>query len=740
MKIRLLYLAVAWLSVSSPAAAGGSGSFPKFSILGFPGEAESLGALFELHYSAISSRNSCEGTLWDEWLLEPTIWPDGADHAAMVERWRRDLEHTIVDEEGYVSSMMHISASHPLGWPIPPGYWSDRSAAWYFGFGHTAPPPYRYSKLSDFKQWSLVGAKVAGLGPMGQQIELTGAQATALAPAREITAAQAPFLLLVWRCLNMEEARPYIEWTTDTQPDFSPERRVYFQPAAPGNNLYHYEGKNLKYGPLPPKENAYIPVPMYRHPDWRGTIRRLRIGFGNPAPDGIVTLQAVLTSFDTRMNINNASWIHACADFFRWTGDVQFLRQVMPELRRALAYMRTEFAVDKNGCILTPWVGHDGRSGVVPDGSGGYKVTRGLGLGSNYWDLLAFGYRDSYATIRYYDAVLQLADLESAVSQHPEWDIPHPPSGMDAASLKRHASEVRDVGNRIFWNEKTGRFIACLDIEGRTRDYGYTFLNLESIYYGFATPEHARQIMSWMDGQRLIEGDTSRGADIYAWRFAPRSSTLQNTDWYAYWWRNPGKVPWGGQVQDGGAVLGFSYQDIMARLKVLGPDNAWQRLREIARWYQEVRDAGGYRAYYDGKRPGTLQGGGSSGGLGLDCEFWESVMLPNALLRGFAGFSPTADGFQILPQLPAEWQGLEISRIGWRDASLHIKVREKSIEVMKEGRADAAWVVVPEKYRRVTYLNADGSVLRRENLKRRAQDQASLIDWKNAAGLLFEQL
>ena len=68
---------------------------------------------------------------------------------------------------------------------------------------------------------------------------------------------------------------------------------------------------------------------------------------------------------------------------------------------------------------------------------------------------------------------------------------------------------------------------------------------------------------------------------------------------------------------DGGAVFGFSYHDLMARLKVLGPDNAWQRLREIIPWFEEVQAAGGYRKYYDGSREGSLQGGGTAGGLGL---------------------------------------------------------------------------------------------------------------------------
>ena len=38
----------------------------------------------------------------------------------------------------------------------------------------------------------------------------------------------------------------------------------------------------------------------------------------------------------------------------------------------------------------------------------------------------------------------------------------------------------------MFWNEDRGRFVACIDIDGAAHDYGFTFLNLEAIYYGFA--------------------------------------------------------------------------------------------------------------------------------------------------------------------------------------------------------------------------------------------------------------
>jgi hypothetical protein len=109
-------------------------------------------------------------------------------------------------------------------------------------------------------------------------------------------------------------------------------------------------------------------------------------------------------------------------------------------------------------------------------------------------------------------------------------------------------------------------------------------VNLDAIWYGLANDENARTAMDWISGARIVEGDTSTGTDIYHWRFGPRATTLRNVEWYAFPWTRPEHIPWGGQVQDGGAVLGFTFYDLMARLKVYGPDNAWQRLVEILQW------------------------------------------------------------------------------------------------------------------------------------------------------------
>src|SRR5262249_26998309 len=159
--------------------------------------------------------------------------------------------------------------------------------------------------------------------------------------------------------------------------------------------------------------------------------------------------------------------------------------------------------------------------------------------------------------------VKRMAQIESDIRSHPDWNLPPASPRFNPEALRRHAAEVKETGNRLFWNPETQRFAAALDASGKKPDYGFTFLNLEAIYYDFATPEHAKAIMYWIDGQRTVKDDTSVTTDIYHWRFAPRATTRRNIDYYVWSWNAPQSIPWGFQVQDGGAVLGFSYHDLM---------------------------------------------------------------------------------------------------------------------------------------------------------------------------------
>jgi hypothetical protein len=351
-------------------------------------------------------------------------------------------------------------------------------------------------------------------------------------------------------------------------------------------------------------------------------------------------------------------------------------------MRLALRYIMSEHHALERKVVYTTWIGHDGRTGLGKTPEGKKRLLSGHGIGNNYWDLLPFGNLDCYATIQYYDATRHLAALERAIRDHPEWNIPLGVSAFDPEFLEKHAVQVKAEGNRLFWNAQTGRFAACVDADGKMHDYGFTFLNCEAIYYDFATPAHARSILQWLRGERLIAGDTAQGADIYHWRFGPRATTKRNIEWYGWFWSGPETIKWGGQVQDGGAVLGFAYHDLMARLKIVGPDDAWARLQETIRWFEEVQKAGGYRKYYAGNPDVTLQGGGTAGGLGLDFEFFESVLVPQVMLRGFLGFEARPDGFALNPRLPRNWPSLTITRIRLHDSVLNITVTPRTIKVV----------------------------------------------------------
>ena len=688
--------------------------FPRFQVPGHEKEMATLRDLFWLHYPGAGPK----ATLWDEWLPDASLWPAVSTEKkadGMRSAWAETLSGRIMDPEGYVATHQHASIAHQQGWPFP--FWNQgRGIGWHFSFKNTAGPGWRPNDLSKTDGWVLSAARDAGINEDGWRIEVTNSAAVATAPAWQLQAFEAPFLQVRWQATGLGKAQPYIEWTTPSRTNFSRSRRMYFEPV---------KGDAI----------SYTMIPMYRHPEWKGEVRQMRIGLGNTAP-GSITLQAFFSQYDTRHNINSQNFVRGCAKYFWWTRDLQFLRTQINRMRTALRYVMTEHHALERKVVCTDWVGHDGCTGLVRGTNGTKTIITGQGVGNNYWDIMPFGGLDAYATIQYYDAVRTMAVVEREIREHPEWQIPAGVLSFEPAILDRHADEVKTEGNRLFWNREAQRFNACIDSAGESHDYGYTFLNLEAIYYDFATPKHAAAIMSWINGDRTVKGDTSQGKDIYHWRFGPRATTKRNLDWYFWAWNSPESIPWGGQVQDGGAVLGFAYHDLMARLKVLGPDNAWQRLRETLGWFDEVQAAGGYRKYYNGSREGSMQGSGTAGGLGLDMEFFESALVPQIMLNGFLGFAPRADGFKLNPRLPRDWPELTVDRIRFQDTVLSIKAKRDTIEISNQGSStEPLYLHLPEGRWEATLLRADGSALRQTRLRRRDSDGAYRLYWEDATAV-----
>ncbi len=688
--------------------------FPRFKVPGYDKQMQAVRELYWLHYG----RSGPMATLWDQWLVPPSVAPaveTDNSAASKIKAWDDVLSSRIIDKDGYVSVHQHASIAHPLGWPFP--FWNQGTGGigWHFSFKDTVGGGWRQDELSATDGWAVSGADDGGIDENGWNLKLTAANAHITAPPHNTDTFNAPFLQLRWKANGLGSAQPYVEWTTKAEPAFGPDRRFYFDPV---DSTDHY---------------VHTAVPVYKHPKWTGEITQMRIGFGNASPGAEVIIQAFFTQYDTRHDINGQCFIRGCVTYFEWTRDINFLRRNINRMRTALRYTMSEFDTLNRKYVYNTWVGHDGRSGIGFDKDGNRQVFSGHGIGDNYWDLLPFGNKDFYATMLYYNALHCMARVEQAIREHPEWNVPVSESAFDPAMLTKHAAEVKAVSNKLFWDAKSGRFIPGIDADEKTHDYGFTFLNLEAIYYDFATPEHAKTIMSWINGDRIVEGDTSQGKDIYHWRFAPRATVKRNVEFYFWVWSGPETIPWGGQVQDGGAVLGFSYHDIMARLAVLGPDNAWARLKEILAWFDEVQAAGGYRKYYDGSREGSLQGGGTAGGLGLDMEFSESVLVPTVMLDGFLGFRPLSDGFALDPKLPSDWPELAIDRIGHHGNVLTLRATRNAIEVSNSVRSERPSIIrLPRGKWKASYIGEKA-------LPRQLADGSFEVDWSKHASARFDK-
>ncbi len=701
---------------------GRPAAFPRFSIPGHEEQADLLSAFLWYHFAERPGPgkvlfNKEYLALSDLWLAGAPVSPPSANLQAA---YRSILLGLGISPEGYVYTHQHFSHAHDLGWPFPVWPQAGRTgeavrgvtAGWHFqeidsvkgwtGDIMQAKGLDTFAGQAATEGWELHHLRSQGFAEGAWQLTATGPSPALTTPEGTIiNAFNAPYLQLRWS--RSGEAglygTPYVEWMRDGDAAFSEERRVYFYPQDT---------------PLSEEGVYHSIIEMHVHPGWEGTIKRIRIALAPGEHDVDVSIGSFFTVYDTRHTINNPIFILASDYYFGWTRDLSFLRENINRMRRALRYQQTVMGGLKHNRIRNTWPGHGGRPGFTWQDDSTKVIHPGRGLGSNYWDLLPFGWDDMYATAQYYAATQVMADLEEAIRVHPGWGIPGGPLAFDPDVLRRHAAEVKATANELFWNEETGRFVASIDEEGNAHDYGFTFLNLEAIWYGIASEEHAEAIMDWITGERTIAGDTSTGEDIYHWRFGPRATTRRNIEWYGWVWNQPEEIPWGGQVQDGGAVLGFTFYDLWARLHLRGPDNAWQRLSEITGWLADVDEAGGYRAYYEGGKRGTkLQGCGTPGGLGVDCEFYESSLVPSIVTYGFLGLDPHPDALGVAPELPTQASDMGIRNALYRGVRFDVQATPQSIVLkLKETPATAFRIRLAEGWRLVeeTAEGADGAV------------------------------
>lgn len=275
-----------------------------------------------------------------------------------------------------------------------------------------------------------------------------------------------------------------------------------------------------------------------------------------------------------------------------------------------------------------------------------------------------------------------------------------------ATEMESIAAKVKENYNKLFWDKNKGRYIASIDINGHRNDYGFTFVNFMAISYGLADKTKAETVYEWLDGKRIVKGDTSTGADIYKFGYAARSNTIaiESIEPYAWYSANGaitvfpgGSATYGEHLENGGTIFYTSYFDLMSRVKMLGADNALVRFNGIMAEFHK-----------DTLRRKPLNNVGANWKEGIIGPFPESGLVPTFFVRGFMGVNAQVDGLHIEPQLPADWTSAAVNEVAFNKQIYRIEANKdiKKAEILTEGEKTIIRVPNGEK----VILKTDGTL------------------------------
>ena len=336
-------------------------------------------------------------------------------------------------------------------------------------------------------------------------------------------------------------------------------------------------------------------------------------------------------------------------------------------------------------------------------------------MSSNYWDVhKTFGYMSAYENAYFYASLLAYADIYDfkADNYAKNGQSAEAEKARDVAEEYRgYAAVTREKYNTLFWDEAKGRYIGGINADGERLDFGFTYVNFMAVSYGIASEAQAKQVYDWVDGDRIIEGDTSTGEDIYGkFKYAARSNTLDvstvtDASGAYYWYDHAGALPctpgsfggFGNQMQNGGTIFYISYYDLMGRIAGVGADDAFGRFSVIMEEFH--KDSLRRNSY-------SQHGEYIEGVIG---EFPESGLVPYAFISGFLGINPDVKGLKISPNLPSDMDYAGISEYwyGNREYSIQISrtVQKPSVEI----HAGVYYVTVPAD--KTYYITADNRLI-----------------------------
>ncbi len=415
--------------------------------------------------------------------------------------------------------------------------------------------------------------------------------------------------------------------------------------------------------------------------------------------------------------------VSAVAEILVWTGDLSFLDEVdgttfgestaLDASRGRTVYEKCVLAMEYAERLLhgdTGVITLTEESAYLADGKTRFdkneagdcvwnNTGRAGSAPSNYWDNLCFGHKDAYETVLYYHALKNMADVERM--------------RQNAAGVQKYealAKTVHAAFDKTFWSEETGRYIACVDADGKRWDPGLTFLNTEALCCGLGDAEKAKRIFSWIDGERIVPGDTLTGKEIlsytgvvnraYGWKtlreayaFAPVSNTVSIEDLSGDgtpWWFSlegaikvgeGGNAAYGKHLENGGYIFFPVYYELTARAKYLGTESVAGRVRQLEAVYR-------------------LNGFDSDVGTwveGLTGEFPESGIVSRVFVSSLAGVTADAEGLRVAPRLPDGVEAFGVKELRYRGVDAELEVRKGGLTLTAASALSGKLRYFPEK-------------------------------------------
>jgi hypothetical protein len=179
------------------------------------------------------------------------------------------------------------------------------------------------------------------------------------------------------------------------------------------------------------------------------------------------------------------SLIISAWDYYSLTGDRAWLEKRIQELHLIADYLLRR-DVDKDGLIESI---NSGNAGTLRDPE----------RADIWFEMMNFGYKNTWTNLISYRAFLCLAELLDEVGKH---------DGADY--YKQKALILKDAFVKNFLSPGNGWFVSWISLDGQVHDYCHTFINGMAVAYGIVPPETGKEIL-----KRVISKSKSTG--FYRW-------------------------------------------------------------------------------------------------------------------------------------------------------------------------------------------------------------------------------